>query len=253
MTNRNDYLNGDIDSARERGYDIVQLKYDGWWTRIVFTKEEVQFYSQTNRLYATMSPNTELVGTVLISEAMRGTQWSEHPDRKGKFFLHDIWQYQNASCQDMKYIDRYKLLRRVEPKLLDNFRVVACYPISEAEAVWQRFVMNEGYEGVVFRRTISPVDDVLMRYKREYTLDGIAVGYEMGIGKHEGRLGSIRFKLLNGTEAMVGGGYTDAEREEIVANWPHYLGRWGEFTANAVFESGNMRHARFVRWREDKA
>lgn len=250
ITNRNDYIDGEIALAKERGYDIVQLKLDGWWCRTVCNPHQTEFYSETGRLFDTMNP-CQLDGTVLIGEFMRGTQWSQHQSRTGKYFVYDIWSAYGKPLTTETYLRRYQMLCKL--KLPSLFQVVQCFHISDAEAVWQRFVMSEGYEGIVFRRSVSPMDDVIMRCKREYTLDGIVVGFEPGLGKHDGRLGALRVQMASGATTNVGTGFTDDERQAIWDNQLNWLGKTIEFTANAVFESGNVRHARFVRRRDDKA
>lgn len=250
MDNRNLYLNGDIAEARAHGYDIVQLKYDGWWTRAECRVEGTQYFSETGRMYTESMAFPDLISCVLVGEMMRGTQWSTDESRRGKYFVYDISYVHGSSVGDLPYIDRYKILRRL--KLPSCFVLVTCYPIAQAETVWSHYVIAGGYEGIVFRRTTSPLTDAIMRQKREYTFDGYVIGFEEGLGKHAGRLGAVIVKQANGAEPRVGGGFSDAEREDIWNNQIKYLGRPMEYTANAMFESGNVRHARFVRWREDK-
>ncbi len=251
MDNRNMYLNGDITEARANGYDIVQLKYDGWWTKAIFGPTAVEFYSETGRPYNGAGPSPDMVGCVLIGEMMRGTQWSTDDSRRGKFFVYDISSAHGTATRDLTYIQRYKVLRTL--KLPTWCILVQGFPMAQAEVIWQKYVMTDGYEGIVFRKTSSPLTDAIMRQKREYTCDGYAIGFEEGLGKHEGRLGAVVVASgENGKEGRVGTGFSDAEREEIWNNQTKFLGKPMEYTANALFESGNVRHARFVRWREDK-
>ena len=246
MTNRNVYLNGTYELAVSKGFDILQLKYDGWWCRAVMADGQATYYSETGREFG-QSDSFKLDGCVLIGEFMRGTQWSQHPERKGIFYVYDITQIYNEPITTESYQARYKLLRKLP--LPTVFRLVDCFRIQDYESVWSRYVLREGYEGVVFRRATSPITDAIMRCKREYTFDGKVVGFETGQGKYEGQLGAYRVMMQNGTTTMVGGGYTDEERK---ANPVLNIGRVMEFTANAIFESGNVRHPRFIRWRNDK-
>lgn len=248
MTARNTYLDGDADFAKSKDYDICQLKYDGWWTKAVVSGDTVRYYSDTDREFAQSSSQGMVSGT-FIGEFMRGTQWSQHPSRKGLFFVYDLWTVMDEPITTETYAERYRLLRRL--KLPSSYSLVDCFPVRDFDAVWNRYVLGEGYEGVVFRRSSSTLEDAIVRHKREYTLDGTVISFEPGLGKYEGRLGAIRVATGSSTTS-IGGGFTDAEREYIWSNQSAFLGRVLEFTCNAIFESGNVRHPRFVRWREDR-
>lgn len=245
---RNLYINGDLELAKARGYDIVQLKYDGWWCKATFDAGVATYYSETSREFGA-SASFGLDGCILIGEFMRGTQWSQNPARKGRFFVYDIWAIFGEPITDETYTVRYRLLRKLT--LPSVYTLVDCYRIDDFHATWERYVLREGWEGVVFRRSTSTVDDAVMRQKREYSLDGTVIGFTPGLGKYEGSLGAIKV-AVNNTTTDVGGGFTDDERTAIWNNQTLYLGRVMEFTANAIFESGAPRHPRFVRWRDDK-
>lgn len=247
---RDPYLTGDAKLAASRGYDIAQLKLDGWWCEAIAAHGEFTYYSETGREFA-RSSSFGLDGCTIRGEFMRGTQWSQHPDRKGRFYLYDITKIHGEEFTTEPYATRYRALRKL--KLPECFTPVASYPISNSDALWNRFVLNEGYEGLVFRRSSAPLGDAIFRCKREYTLDGIVTAFIPGKGKYEGSLGAVTATLPNGNTTDVGGGFTDAERHAIWSNQPTYLGRVMEFTANAIFESGAPRHPRFVRWRNDKS
>jgi ATP-dependent DNA ligase len=245
---RNLYLNGDLATAKARGFDICQMKYDGWWCKCVTHSGTAHYHSETDREFGTSS-GFDLDGCILIGEFMRGTQWSQHPDRKGRFFIYDLWAIFGEPITNETYLERYRLLRKLT--LPSVYTLVDTYRIDNQPALWERYVLREGWEGVVYRRSVSTLDDAVMREKREYSLEGTVVGFEPGLGKYEGSLGAVRVAYGQNTTS-VGGGFTDAERVDIWGNQQTYLGRVMEFTANAIFESGNVRHPRFVRWREDK-
>lgn len=249
MNSRNNYLDSTLEKAQAGGYDITQLKYDGWWTKAVVIGDETTYHSETGRPFATAS-GFGLDGCILIGEFMRGTQWSQAEDRKGLFFVYDIWALFGEPIVNETYIQRYKMLRTL--KLPSVYRLVNCFRTTEFDAVWQRYVLNEGYEGVVFRRSDSRVDAPILRLKQQHTLEGVITGFRPGVGKHEGRLGSLEVTLDTGAMAVVGTGFSDDERDHFWSNRPFFLGKRCEFVANAVFDSGNVRHARYVRWREDK-
>lgn len=246
MTNRNVYLNGTYELATSRGFDILQLKLDGWHCTTRVDSGQAVYYSETDREFA-RSDGFRLDGCTLVGEYMRGTQWAQHQERKGLFYVYDILRVFGEPITNESYSARYRILRKLV--LPSVYRLVDCYRIQDYESIWQRYVLREGYEGVVFRRAASTIHDAIMRCKREYSFDGTVVGYETGKGKYEGQLGAYKVIMENNTTTLVGGGYTDAERAvDPTTN----IGRVMEFTANAIFESGNVRHPRFIRWRDDK-
>jgi ATP-dependent DNA ligase len=252
---RNKYIDGTYEQALAYGCDVVQLKYDGWWCQAQTDADGgTTFYSDTNR------PFHDAVGglpnSILIGEFMRGTQWSQDMLRKGKFFVFDIWQLQDLPLAQMSYRERMGQLRLRADKLPENFEIVTNFRISDYATVWSTCVETGKYEGVVFRRSVGPLGDMIFRKKRVLTFDGRVTGFVEGQGKHAGRLGALKvaYEHLGWlVETPLGTGFDDAEREAIWQHQTQYLGRIAEFEASAQFESGAVRHGRFVRWREDKS
>lgn len=253
--NRNTYIDGTIQDALDNGYgmgfDIVQLKYDGNWCRMVSSGNYQQYFSDTDRQCLVTS--FSLPNCTLIGELMRGTQWAKNSERHGKFFIFDLWE-RDGQVQNTPYSRRYAKLRIMSPLLPENYIIVRNYRLQERQAVWDTFVEGSGYEGVVYRRSTGPIGDQIIREKKVFTLDGQVTGFVEGEGKHQGRLGALEVKIFStGATTTVGNGFNDAMRQEIWGDRPSFLGRWLEFQANAVFASGATRHSRFLRWREDKA
>lgn len=245
------YEDGDEQLAKSRGYDLVQLKLDGWFCRVESAGGIQQYYSDTDRVFH----STTFVGLpsfVALGEFLRGTQWSKAaPERSGHFHLFDLVEIDGFPLGET-YARRYIRLRRMAESFPPTWHVVQNYRMAERGAVWARYVEQEGYEGLIYRRSDGLQDAPIIRHKKIFTLDGVVVGIEPGKGKHEGRMGALRVLLPNGTETSVGNGFDDQTRELVAVNPNLYIGRVVEFTANAVFESGNVRHGRFVRWRDDK-
>lgn len=252
MTTRAKYT--DADRIPSGGYDIVQPKYDGWYCRAVSTGSGVEYYSETNRLFHTLA--VELPVCVLLGEYMRGTQWSKDPSRYGKFFVFDLLSVGTAEngidLTMFSYAARYRKLRAFAGVFPPNYEIVPCFPVASAREVWDRYVEKEGYEGVVYRRSTGVVGDEVVRHKKVFTLDGVVEGISEGQGKHLGRAGTLDVRLPDGSRTMVGNGFSDGERQDMLDNPKKYLERTMEFVANKVFESGNVRHGRFVRWRDDR-
>ena len=122
---RNLYLNGDYATAKARGYDMVQLKADGWWCKATHSDGGVDFQSETLRSFGTAALGG-LDGCTLIGEFMRGTQWSQHPDRKGRFIL-------RCKGWGMDQAGREKL---VASTLAGELRCVWLTPAEALHSLW---------------------------------------------------------------------------------------------------------------------
>ena len=248
MTSRNIYLNGDVALARQRGYDIVQPKYDGWWCKAVCKPIVTEFYSETGRLFGDCVPT--LPGCVLVGEFMRGTQWAQNSERKGKYYIYDLWAIYDEPMTEESYKTRYQLLRKLH--LPPFFHLVPCHNIADFDTVWDYYVEQNGYEGVVFRKSTGRLDEAIIRHKKTVTVDGTVIALHEGNGKHAGRLGALQVVLSNGVQVRVGGGFNDAERIAIWSEPMKYVGRVCEIEGYTVFDSGSVRHPNFLRWRDDK-
>jgi len=88
-----------------------------------------------------------------------------------------------------------------------------------------------------------------LKMKAEETEDLRVIGAYEGEGKYAGKLGGLIVDR-KGVEVRVGGGFTDAQREELWDN--PSIGSLIEVEYQEVMESGNLRHSRFVRFRPDK-
>lgn len=97
----------------------------------------------------------------------------------------------------------------------------------EAAAHKLRWV-NEGYEGLMFRRSDAPYSFVEYSGNKENRstdllkwrdrLDAVypVIGYTDGEGKHEGRIGALICRLPDGTTFNVGTGLSDELRRHLV-------------------------------------
>ena len=250
-TDRQDYKDSTYEEARNSGYDVLQLKYDGWWSRVEIRGGHGEIYSRTGRLVTTLQTTPSISGT-FVGEYLFGTQWSQREDRQGKIILFDVWRIDNQPLDTYTYRDRYGILRANVPLLGQPFAAVANYPIISYMEVWKSQIETGEYEGVVFRRRLSPVDDIILRHKICVTEDVKIIGFVEGKeGKHLGRLGALLCQTRNGVEVSVGGGLDDKAREDIWLNQSAYLGRWLTIKGLARFESGSIRHPNFLHWRPD--
>jgi len=240
------------EQAKQLGCDCVQLKYDGWWSRIETLNGWRRFYSRTKRDFKSTHLLDTTETSTMVGEHMQGTQWSQNPGRIGRTFLFDLWRYNTHDLTGLDYRSRYGVLKAIAITLPDTFSCVANYPISQAPLLWQSHVDSNGeFEGLIFRKSTDPVAAVVYRCKKLVTADLQAISFYEGQGKHQGRLGGITGRTETDVRVDVGGGFNDTQREEIWANQDKYLNRWFEIEARAKFESGSFRHPNFIRWRPD--
>lgn len=259
-TDRQTYVDGSIQIALNRGFDTLQLKFDGWWCRLVVENGTFSMYSRASDKY----PDGRLLKTgsaapgfsgVFIGEYMFGTNWAQDPTRREKLFLFDAWKVGPVDLGLASYRDRFGALKAQQNYFPDWMSVVQVWHIGEFERIWREEVETFRFEGVVFRKRVDDVGGFIIRQKRQATIDLIVLGFEEGEGKHAGRLGA----LLCGTKekpteafARVGNGFSDSEREEIWSRPDLFKGKWLEAQGAGVFLStGLLRHPTFLRWRTE--
>lgn len=243
---RSKYRDSTYAEAVAAGYDLFQLKYDGHWCACIALKNTQAYLSDTYRQFA--DGKLTCPDGIYIGEYMRGTQWSLDPSRKGRFFVFDLTFEGDAR----PYADRYRLLRTRVATLPTHWQIVQNYRMQSRDSVWTESVEKNGFEGLVYHKSTALPGGELLREKRVFTLEGKVIRITPGEGKHLGRMGAVIVQLPDGTEASIGNGWGDDERQLISDTPEVFIGKTLELTTNAIFTSGNVRHARFVRWREDR-
>lgn len=107
-----------------------------------------------------------------------------------------------------------------------------------------------GGEGLMLHRGSSHYhaerSNDLLKVKAYDDAEARVIGHVGGRGKHGGRLGALLVEMPNGKRFKLGGGFTDAEREN-----PPSIGTWVTYRYNGLNPSGVPRFARFLRVRED--
>ncbi len=253
LTPKLSFSDSTFDEAFELGYDTLQLKYDGWYTEHICVAGIDTVFSETGRELGRWPIHHRIYGN-FIAEYMFGTQWAQDPSRKGKVFLHDCYEFEGNTLRDVSYTNRYNALlinRHLFPK---NFEIITCVPLVNYHHVWDAYVVHDTYEGVIFRKSFGKLHEPVLREKLVITFDGRVVGFEPGKpeGKYANTLGALVVCTKAGKEIRIGGGFTDAQRDEIWHSPEKFIHRWCEGKCNRIFDSGATRHANFVRWREDK-
>lgn len=113
-----------------------------------------------------------------------------------------------------------------------------------------------GHEGIVIKDPRSFHESgrsrAWMRLKRSLTLDLRVIGYGERSGANAGTLAHII--VDNGGKACkVASGFDERERATLLHYPERMIGRIAEIGAMEILDSGALRQAKFLRWRDDKA
>lgn len=231
--------------------EVIQLKYDGWWSRIHIKDGVIKFHSRTGRVFKEEPTNDFELDCVLVGEHMFGTQWAQHPDRIGSTFLFDVWKVGIHDLSNTPYTERWSVLRSILQRLPSKFHVIANYPMSSYHDLWALCDSEDGFEGLVYRKKRAIVPVCIFRQKVTFTEDLIAIDFLQGEGKYSEVLGAIQGATSTGVLVKVGGGFNDEDRQLIWGEQDFYRGKVFEVEARKKFESGSLRSPNFVRWRSD--
>jgi len=241
--------------------DTVQLKYDGWWVLCVWHGNKLYLYSATARELAVFDVATYTdTSRYFIGEYIYGTNWSLNANLPYKLYLHDAKQKLSGDLRYLLYRDRLAYIKDNVVKWKNSdIGIVESWPITSYKDLWNSYVLNKGYEGLVFKSSVSREFGSLsrqFRMKKSVEMDYVCIRVNEGKGRLEGTMGSIDAGLIvNGKfvdVCSVGGGFTDSQRHEIWINSKQYIGKVFTATGKQLFSSGALRHPAFDRWRFDK-
>lgn len=173
-----------------------------------------------------------------------------------KIFPGDVFEVFNGNCNDTWSIlsgpegerkritskQVYKLYPEIDKRLI---LVGKCSPTAALINHWFNTVREEGHEGLVLRRLDK--DAPFIKVKANYTVDTKIIGWVEGKGRLKGKLG--KFITEHGG---VGGGLTDAQREEFWKRKKQLLHTTIEVKCMELTKNNKFRHPRFVKLRPDK-
>lgn len=242
---------------------LLQLKYDGIWAKVVIDENCGRVFSKTGQLKATIPIDPTLPGfptstTVLLGEYMYGSQWSQHPSRKGLLYIFDCPFLDGIDISGQPYETRYRKALSCCSTLGKPFQPVPCYSILNLGGIWLEIEKRQSHEGVILRRWDSPFNTQLYKLKREVEDDFIILDMVEGKGKHEGRMGALKLGQFNPATGQVeyvcdvGGGFDDLTRRSFWDGKKQIVGQVCLVKGKGRFESGAIRHPNFVRLRCDK-
>lgn len=140
----------------------------------------------------------------------------------------------------------------------DVLRLVSQTVVSSAEDIdvaFRQFVA-QGYEGGMAKDLDAPYAFVRspfwLKLKPWKDMELTVIGAEEGVGKHAGRLGALICTTDDGVEARCGGGFSDAQRDAIWAQWLEDAGEVIGTRIEVTVQDSDVsatRHCNFRRYR----
>lgn len=197
----------------------------------------------------------------------RGRETAARMSQHLTYVVFDMLVHGAIDTRGLSFVDRRIGLERIFEDAVMG--AVALVPQCDVSPEHYERMLVHGFEGSMVKRLSSPYACGkrgwgLYKVKPTDTLDGVIIGAKPGQGDFTGLIGSIEFgQYRNGR--LVHRGYcsgmdyqTRLDLSEPVDVGEEgrldeaYLGRVVEVKHNGVFESGDLRFARFVRFRPDK-
>lgn len=217
-------------------------------------------------------------GTVLLGEYLFGSNWAYRNGMEGQFWAFDVLQLFGKDYRTERFSVRKLALEKIAFALPSVpyqiwsrrgqlkgeghdasaiFKLVQTYPLREAGFLWDQYVVDKGYEGLVFKHSDHAYGTPWGRMKKVLTMDYVVVGFNPSTAKTKAgkMVQSIQAGLIvNGVMKVVAniGGLDHALSSDMFKDPGKYLGRVFEAEGKDLFESGALRHPNFLRFRDDK-
>lgn len=239
------------------GFDLVELKYDGWFAVATIDSGTCTFVSQTGRVIERRLVSRDLPTMTLVGELLRGTTWACETGRTGQFVVYDALYIDWAELSRKPLHARRRTLERLfaDQPLPEAFQLIEQYPFQAWQELWKERVETEDFEGLVFKSSTGSYGEPHARMKRTVTAEYVCMGANPGSGRYADVAASIRGGLfVDGKlkQVISVGGLTDELRRAVWEEPARFVGKVFEAAGKALFSSGALRHPAFLRWRPDK-
>lgn len=258
----NDFQPG-VFPGPESGFDVCELKFDGWWGQLLLDGHQWTLFSRTGQIKASGETRARWERTLIHGEYCVGTQWArQHPMYYGRLVAHDIETAHGTDIGILPNSDRRALLCKLLPMLWEETVVGGIYAteqwqLVQAADVWAH---NPDFEGLVFKSSKGEWGAPWGRMKREVEMDYVCCGFEPAkTGKFVGKgVASVRGGLfVDGGQVpdvrCLVSGLTDEQRVSFYNDPEPFVGRVFTASGKAITAKGALRHPAFVRWRDDKS
>ena len=242
-------------------YDIVQLKMDGIWGCMTIKDGLYKIYSRTNKLKAEGTIDNKELDAVILGEYMYGSHWGNKMGWNGTFFAFDCLRYADDSYLHILGNEPLSVRLNYRDELLIKLKLDFVTPLLEYPTVmwhqlWQEFVIEKGYEGLVFKDSSSVYGDkdAWARMKGEVEIEYVCTGFQPAAedSKYEGLAGAVIGTLIDWDCEVKCGGLTYEMRFDFAKKPEAYIGQVFTAKGNGWYGTGAIRHPKFKRWRKDK-
>ena len=240
-------------------YDMVQLKMDGIFGCMKVSNGQWAIYSRTGKMKDDGVLEDRTLDAVLLGEFMFGSHWGHKMGKNRNFYIFDCVEMNGIDIRDMTLESRLTFSTEMFHRLtgeLKFLRRLKTYKTHEWKYLWDTYILEYGYEGLVFKDSTSKYHDkkAWARMKAVVEMDYICTGFrdaEEGT-KYEGMVGSVLGTLIDKEVYVTCGGITEAQRKVFTKMPEMYIGQVFTAKGNDWYPSGAIRHPQFQRWREDK-
>ena len=240
-------------------YDTVQLKMDGIWGCMKVGHGQWGIYSRTGKLKADGVLEDDTLHGVLLGEFMFGSHWGHKMGKNRNFYIFDCVEMNSVDVTDITLKSRITFAGEMFHRLkgeLDFIRLLDVYETHEWKRLWEEYIQEYGYEGLVFKDSNSKYSDknAWARMKAVVEMDYICTGFrdaDKGT-KYEGMVGSVVGTLIDKEVFITCGGLSETQRDMFTKMPEMYIGQVFTAKGNNWYPSGAIRHPMFMRWRDDK-
>ena len=240
-------------------YDTVQLKMDGIWGCMKVGHGQWGIYSRTGKLKADGVLEDDTLHGVLLGEFMFGSHWGHKMGKNRNFYIFDCVEMNSVDVTGMTLGSRVSFAGEMFHRLkgeLDFIRLLDVYETHEWKRLWEEYIQEYGYEGLVFKDSSSKYNDknAWARMKAVVEMDYICTGFrdaDKG-SKYEGMVGSVVGTLIDKEVFITCGGLSETQRDMFTKMPEMYIGQVFTAKGNNWYPSGAIRHPMFMRWRDDK-
>ena len=257
---RIDFEPGQFPAFEGEGFDVVELKYDGNYSKLATSVDCYEIIRRGGDSSEVGPIGTMLARSGLYGEYLFATQWAKDHEYK-HLYLFDADRVGNKDVSDQNLAGRRSAITDFiggcsDMEFSRRLHLVEQWPIIEAPELWQEYIVDGDFEGLIFKNSLDSFGGPIGRMKRTPTMDYVLMDVEVstsdsfsGIGKS--LIGGL---YIDGvlTEVVKVGGLDIEQRVEFLRHKDKYIGKVFEAKGKAVFKSGALRHPALVRFRDDK-
>lgn len=159
-----------LTEAIAQGFNVVQPKFTGQWSRCCVGNGNAVFHSDSGAVIRTIPTPTILTTThTLIGNILLPLRSA--PSAPPLFVVFDCWEMDGMDMTNFSYRDRFGVAKIAVEVLRDYpFDHVINYPITKAEELWSH--LDERHCGIVYRKSFDKANAVVGVARKYSSLPG---------------------------------------------------------------------------------